>query len=119
MLNTQPPNPGYAGGFAEARGGTPSQAAGRVYVADSLGSVAGGALFSFVLVRFLDHIALLAVPALLNLAAAAWLGRAGSQSNSLHELRERRPPVEFAGIPAGQSGAENRNSPARRQRSQE
>jgi spermidine synthase len=52
--------------------------AGRVYVADSLGSVAGGALFSFVLVRFLDHIALLAVPALLNLAVAAWLGRAGS-----------------------------------------
>ena len=54
-----------------------ASAAGRVYVADSLGSVAGGALFSFVLVRFLDHIALLAVPALLNLAAAAWLGRAG------------------------------------------
>jgi spermidine synthase len=47
--------------------------AGRVYIADSLGSVAGGALFSFVLVRFLDHIALLGVPALLNLAAAAWL----------------------------------------------
>ena len=47
--------------------------AGRVYVADSLGSVVGGALFSFVLVRFLDHIALLAVPAVLNLAAAAWL----------------------------------------------
>ena len=57
--------------------------AGRVYVADSLGSVAGGALFSFVLVRFLDHIALLAVPALLNLAAATWLGRAGGQSDSL------------------------------------
>jgi spermidine synthase len=64
MLNTKPPE-----------GGTPNQAAGRVYVADSLGSVAGGALFSFVLVRFLDHIALLAVPALLNLATAAWLGR--------------------------------------------
>src|ERR1017187_4249357 len=60
-----------------------ASAAGRVYVADSLGSVAGGALFSFVLVRYLDHIALLVVPALLNLAAAAWLGRAGSQSNSL------------------------------------
>jgi spermidine synthase len=56
--------------------GNAASAAGRVYVADSLGSVAGGALFSFVLVRFLDHIALLAVPALLNLAAAAWLGRA-------------------------------------------
>jgi spermidine synthase len=68
MLNTKPP-----------KGGTPNQAAGRVYVADSLGSVVGGALFSFVLVRFLDHIALLAVPALLNLAAAAWLGRATSR----------------------------------------
>ncbi|MGA2855077.1 MAG: hypothetical protein ABSE90_13225, partial [Verrucomicrobiota bacterium] len=30
-------------------------AAGRVYVADSIGSIAGGVLFSFVLVRFLDH----------------------------------------------------------------
>ena len=69
--------------------------AGRVYVADSLGSVAGGALFSFVLVRFLDHIALLAVPALLNLAAAVWLGRAGGQhfpSDTMATL-ERRPPV--------------------------
>ena len=95
MLNPQPPNPGYAGGFAEARGGTPNQAAGRVYVADSLGSVAGGALFSFVLVRFLDHIALLAVPALLNLAAAAWLGRAGGQHFPPDPMAilERRPPV--------------------------
>jgi spermidine synthase len=64
--------------------------AGRVYVADSLGSVAGGALFSFVLVRFLDHIALLAVPALLNLAAAAWLGRVGGQSNFLSLNRSSR-----------------------------
>ncbi len=64
--------------------------AGRVYVADSLGSVAGGALFSFVLVRFLDHIALLAVPALLNLAAAAWLGRAGGRSNLLGAPASRR-----------------------------
>jgi spermidine synthase len=65
--------------------------AGRIYVADSLGSVAGGALFSFVLVRFLDHIALLAVPAILNLAAAAWLGRAGRQSNLLGAPASRRP----------------------------
>jgi spermidine synthase len=65
--------------------------AGRVYVADSLGSVAGGALFSFVLVRFLDHIALLAVPALLNLAAAAWLGRASKRSNLLGAPASRRP----------------------------
>jgi spermidine synthase len=57
--------------------------AGRVYVADSLGSVVGGALFSFVLVRFLDHIALLAVPALLNLAAATWLGRSRRRESAL------------------------------------
>jgi spermidine synthase len=76
------------------RHGDPS-GAGRVYVADSLGSVAGGALFSFVLVRFLDHIALLAVPALLNLAAAAWLGRAGAQHFPPAPMAtlERRPPV--------------------------
>jgi spermidine synthase len=95
VCTTERPDPGYAGGFAEVRGGTPNQAAGHVYVADSLGSVAGGALFSFVLVRYLDHIALLAVPALLNLAAAAWLGRAGGQhfpSDPMATL-ERRPPV--------------------------
>jgi spermidine synthase len=67
-------------------GGTPNQAAGRVYVADSLGSVVGGALFSFVLVRFLDHIALLAVPALLNLAAAAWLGRSRRRESALTSI---------------------------------
>jgi spermidine synthase len=48
---------------------------GSVYVADSIGSIVGGVLFSFVLIRFLDHIALLVVPAALNLAAAAQLGR--------------------------------------------
>ena len=76
--------------------GNAASAAGRVYVADSLGSVAGGALFSFVLVRFLDHIALLAVPALLNLAAAAWLGRATSRplapSPTPMATLERRSP---------------------------
>ena len=75
--------------------GGDASAAGRVYVADSLGSVVGGALFSFVLVRFLDHIALLAVPALLNLAAAAWLGRDGGQRFPTAPMAtlERRPPV--------------------------
>ena len=76
--------------------GNAASAAGRVYVADSLGSVAGGALFSFVLVRFLDHIALLAVPALLNLATAAWLGRATSRplapSPTPMATLERRSP---------------------------
>ena len=43
---------------------------GRVYVADSIGSIVGGALFSFLLVRWLDHFAMLYLPALLNLAVA-------------------------------------------------
>lgn len=49
--------------------------AGRVYVADSVGSIAGGVLFSLLLVHWLDHVALLWVPGLLNLALAgltAW-----------------------------------------------
>jgi spermidine synthase len=50
---------------------------GRVYVADTLGSIAGGALFSFALVPWFDHFALLGFPALLNLTLAsllAWRG---------------------------------------------
>ena len=47
---------------------------GRVYVADSLGSIAGGVLFSFVLVRFLDHAAILAWSAVLNLLVAGTMG---------------------------------------------
>jgi spermidine synthase len=47
---------------------------GRAYVADSIGSIIGGVLFSFVLVRSLDHIAILVCPALLNLLLAALLG---------------------------------------------
>lgn len=43
---------------------------GRVYVADSLGSIGGGILFSFVLVPWLDHFALLCFPAALNLLLA-------------------------------------------------
>jgi spermidine synthase len=46
---------------------------GRVYVADSIGSIAGGVLFSFVLVRWLDHFAMLYLPALVNLAMAGFL----------------------------------------------
>lgn len=48
---------------------------GVVYVADSLGSIAGGALFSFVMVRLLDHLGILYVAALVSLAATgavAW-----------------------------------------------
>ena len=47
-----------------------SSAIGRVYVADSLGSIGGGILFSFVLVSWLDHFALLCFPAALNLLLA-------------------------------------------------
>jgi len=51
---------------------------GRVYVADSIGSIAGGVLFSFVLVRYFDHAAILIFPAVLNLLVAVALGiRAG------------------------------------------
>lgn len=56
--------------------GDEARGAGRVYVADALGSVAGGALFSFVLVRVLDHFAMLVLPALLNLLVLVFLARA-------------------------------------------
>ena len=45
-------------------------AMGRVYIADSIGSVMGGAIFSFVLIRFFDHFGILCFPALLNLTVA-------------------------------------------------
>ncbi|MGO8929117.1 MAG: fused MFS/spermidine synthase [Limisphaerales bacterium] len=47
---------------------------GHAYIADSIGSIIGGVLFSFVLVRFLDHIAILVCPALLNLLLAGLVG---------------------------------------------
>src|SRR5271157_57661 len=47
---------------------------GRVYVADSIGSIGGGVLFSFVLVRFLDHAGILVYPAVLNLLVAGAMG---------------------------------------------
>lgn len=56
---------------------------GRVYVADTVGSIVGGALFSFALVWWFDHFALLVFPALLNLAFAgllAWRGRRFGQA---------------------------------------
>jgi len=58
--------------------GNAASAAGRVYVADSIGSIGGGVLFSFVLVRFLDHAGILIYPAVLNLLVAGVIGfRAG------------------------------------------
>ncbi len=55
---------------------------GRVYLADTAGGIAGGALFSFVLVPWFDHFALLCFPAFLNLLLAgrlAWDRRAWLQ----------------------------------------
>ncbi|HVM47669.1 MAG TPA: hypothetical protein VMU04_06550 [Candidatus Acidoferrum sp.] len=77
---------------------------GRAYIADSLGSIVGGVLFSFVLVRCFDHLRLLVFPALLNLASAALLFLArkpGSDSGSpipgsienLHGPKPRMPTM--------------------------
>jgi len=49
---------------------------GGVYFLDSVGAVAGGLVFSFLLVGWLDHFSILYIPALLNLALALWLARA-------------------------------------------
>ncbi len=54
----------------------PGRGAGRVYVADAIGSVAGGWLFTFVLLQVFDHFALLVFPALLNLLVAVLLASA-------------------------------------------
>lgn len=54
-----------------ARGEAP--AAGMVYAMDSVGSLVGGVLFSFILVIWLDHAALLVLSGVMNLVAAAWL----------------------------------------------
>jgi spermidine synthase len=45
-------------------------AVGDVYIADSIGGVIGGVLFTFVLIRWFDHLGILCFPALLNLALA-------------------------------------------------
>jgi len=68
--------PGQA---ALGTGPTPSERAttglAQVYVADSLGSIIGGVLFSFVLLPWFDHFGLLCLPALLNLSLAALVAR--------------------------------------------
>jgi spermidine synthase len=61
---------------------------GHVYVADAIGSIAGGILFSFVFVRFLDHIGMLIYPALVNLFMAGRLG--------LHTGGRRLPAIAVA-----------------------
>jgi spermidine synthase len=49
---------------------------GRVYFLDVLGDIAGGVLFSFVLIHLLDHLGSLYVPAALNLALAVLVAAA-------------------------------------------
>jgi spermidine synthase len=53
--------------YAEERPG--GEAIGRIYFLDSLGSIAGGLLFTFVLVHFFGNLTSLLVPALLCLTA--------------------------------------------------
>lgn len=48
------------------------RAVGAVYLADSIGSIAGGAAFTFVLVHHFDHFTILFMVAALNLIAACW-----------------------------------------------
>jgi spermidine synthase len=73
---------------------------GRVYVADTLGSIAGGILFSFVLVRFLDHLGILVWPAVLNLLCAgaislcAGRGAAEPQARSAAGSAAVVPPTQ-------------------------
>lgn len=55
-----------------------ARAIGKVYLADSLGDMLGGAMFSLVLVWWLDHFAALYIPAAINLplaGALAWRTR--------------------------------------------
>ena len=66
---------------------------GRAYVADSMGSIIGGVLFSFVLVRSLDHIAILVCPALLNLLLAARLGLQGRGARGQEQRARFVPPL--------------------------
>jgi spermidine synthase len=56
-----------------AKAGNAATGAGRVYVADGVGSILGGALFSLFLVWVLNAFALLAGVGVLNLAVTAWL----------------------------------------------
>jgi len=71
---------------------------GRAYVADSLGSIVGGVVFSFVLVWLLDHIALLVCPAVLNLALAWLVGRQAQGSKSAARLFPAAAPALGIGL---------------------
>jgi spermidine synthase len=62
-------------GCAILSSGSEADGPGRVYVADAVGSVAGGVAFTFVLVPVFDHVALLVLPAVLNLLVIVLLAR--------------------------------------------
>lgn len=75
---------------------------GHVYLADALGSIAGGLLFSLVLVHWLDHIGILLVSASMNLLAVAAL--AGSEGRTVLRavavaVAALLPPVGFLANP--------------------
>lgn len=65
-------------GVAPAKRG-PDEAVGGVYVADSLGGLIGGAVFTFGLAGWLDHLAVLAVSATICLGAVGCLSWAGDR----------------------------------------
>lgn len=51
----------------------PAAQVGRVYIVEALGSMAGGALFTYVLIHYLNHVEIAVVTVLLNLAAGFFL----------------------------------------------
>jgi len=69
---------------------------GQGYLADSVGSILGGTLFSFLLVRWFDHLALLVFPASLCLLTAGLLGA---------QRRGRTRPFLAAGLSAAMLAA--------------
>ena len=84
---------------------------GHVYFADSIGSVGGGILFSFVLVQLLDHIAILVCPAVLNLLVAGAMGfRTG------HKLLSTIAGVAAAAVVAATAAVRRRGLPMPRRR---
>jgi len=70
---------------------------GHGYIADSVGSIVGGILFSLLLVRWFDHIALMVCPAILCLLAAGVLG-AGRKSRATPALAASMGIALLAGL---------------------
>ncbi|HSW57735.1 MAG TPA: hypothetical protein VLH15_05000, partial [Dehalococcoidales bacterium] len=58
--------------LAVQKGEAPVQV-GRVYIAEALGGVAGGALFTYFLVQYFDHLEIAVFTVILNLAASLFL----------------------------------------------